>query len=673
MPHPVERGWLVIGLFLFVLLYMIGDILKNVTPVSNYQPSQEIIDITAGVQDDYAVGIRILQEPYVELNDRTIEADQNNGQLMFNAFVDESEVDINEAWKWKGTRSMARNKGVTMHAQLTANFILPLFIAQNEDDEEDRDMSEVMRDIIDWMAQPSNSNYQSSFLQIVYAMETNPVTYLGAEYNKVFQTIKEKSANGEMETSQILDEVLSGFNAPIWSATQVLISNAYERNIQKHKFNITRRYLDYSELEAKWGDHPNWQYVRAGYKSIYNDDDGLFYDVKEEDEIQTNLVAEESYRNRRDDIEIVFLGGIYMGDDNVDDNPIKHRDNRNAPKYNVTPFGYHRIGEHFFFYKSMMNALQWDDKLIDAMYEIAMNGEILQNEMPLAISGAEQINSEIVYPNAIISFKNPDAKVTPLLPPKNTRGLFDAMNEIERSMEDSSKIDSVRGGGRPEKDEKVGNVAIAQENAKINIRGVGRSLAESMIQYGDLMKDIAINNVTTAEIDELVGGVMKLKYRTFLLQNKTGSDKIADTKIKFDESLIGMKLTDKEKKEKGMKMLQDLVKKTGKGIDELKESIRLVNPDKFARLKYLTKIDIGQMLNKSPDFMRPVLMAMKAQFANDPFVDQQKLTRKVFQSVFDSEGDDLMKKNPLINGEQLPIDNQNVKNKVTNNIVSPVA
>ena len=57
---------------------------------------------------------------------------------------------------------MARNKGIAMHAQLTASYLLPLFQAQNEDDEIDKGFSEVMSDIIEWMAEPTNSNYQSS-------------------------------------------------------------------------------------------------------------------------------------------------------------------------------------------------------------------------------------------------------------------------------------------------------------------------------------------------------------------------------------------------------------------------------------------------------------------------------------------------------------------------------
>src|SRR3990167_5095477 len=98
--------------------------------VSNYQPPVEVTLFTKRVQDDYATGVEILNKPWVELNNRSIIEDQNRGQMMFNAFVDTSVEDVSEAWKWRGTRSKARNKGIALHAQLTLNYLLPLYTAQ---------------------------------------------------------------------------------------------------------------------------------------------------------------------------------------------------------------------------------------------------------------------------------------------------------------------------------------------------------------------------------------------------------------------------------------------------------------------------------------------------------------------------------------------------------------
>ncbi len=606
---------------------MIGVIYKE-TPISLYQPSNEVCDLTKEVKEDYERGDEILGRTWVELNGRSITDDQDRGQQMFNAFVDTSVEDPAEAWKWRGTRSMARNKGIALHANLTANYLLPLFVAQNENDEVDRDFSEVMRDIVEWMAAPTNSNYQSSFLQIVFGMLTNPVTYLGAEYCEVFQKIKEQAADGKRTTKEILDEVLSGFKAPILSANQVLITNPYERNIQKQRCIIKRRYCEKTELEAKYGDHPYWPLVQEGVRAVYDSKRGIFYDVTDVD--HPYLVAEEIYLNRREDMEVPFVNGIYMGDmDDVENNPIKHRSPSGAPKYNIVPFGYSRIGEHFYFYKSQMNVLGWDNMLYDAQSEVFMNRALLEAEMPVAISGSDQVDSDIMFPNAVVAFEDKDTKVTPLMPAGNLNGLSAAMAATEKSMNDSSVNETI-GGALPDANQKAYHVAQAQAAAKKLIGATAKCLAESIIQYGDLMKDIAINHITLPEVDELTGGAMKLKYRSFFLPKK-GSSSISKS-LRFDDSLIGISMSEDEKKYRSMKLLEE------SGYPKTKNSIVLVNPELFGKFKYLTRVDTEEMFAKNQEYWQPVLLNLKSALMKDPYTNQQKLTETLMESYFNSEG-----------------------------------
>ena len=613
---------------------MIGEIEKS-SSISSYQPSEAVAEFTCLVQKDYAQGQNILERSWLEFNDRSIIDDENRGQQMFNAFVDTAVEDPDEAWKWRGTRSRARNKGIAMHASLTANYLLPLFVAQNDEDEVDRDFSEVMRDIIEWMASPTNSNYQSSFLQIVFGMMSNPVTYLGAEYCEIFQKIREKNEDGSFTVKEILDQVLSGFQAPIWSSTQVLITNAYERNIQKQRRIIKRRYVEKSELEAKWKDHPNWTFVTEGMRSVYNDEDGLFYDIKDDE--HPYLVAEETALSRRDDSEVVFLGGIYMGEEDVENNPIYHRDNRNAPKYNIVPFGYRRIGDHFFYYKSMMNELGWDNALYDAMSEVVMNNALLEQDPPTVTSGGEKIDSEINFPGAVVASEDPNFKAQPIFPPKNFVAGFNALQATKESMDEGSLSETAT-GQLPDASQKAYTVAQAASAAKKIITGVGKSLGESVAMYGDLMKDIAINNITAPEVTELVGGQMKLKYRNFMLDNKEIGGKTVSKHLRFDQSLIGAEMTNDEIKEAHLELLKE------SGYPDNKVALLRINPEKFAKFNYYCKVDVEEMFAKNAEYWQPILLNLKTALAQDPYVDQEGLTRKLMYSYFRSEGDSLIKK-----------------------------
>jgi len=607
---------------------MIQDIYKKRTNVSSYQPSKEVAELTYIVKKDWSAGNEILHKPWDELNGYSVIDRMNKDQRTFNSFVDETVEDPDEAWKFRGTRSLARNKTMAMHAHLTANFIVPTIFAQNEKQEEDRDMSEVMRDVLEWMS--INSNYRSSFIVGTMGMLVNPVTYLGADYCEVFQKIKEKGEDGKLTTKEILDEVLSGFQVPVYSADQVLITNAFEQNIQKQRVIIQRRFVEYTDLEAKWGEHPNWQYVTPGIQSVYSEDDGLFYDVK--DEAHELLVEEAKWKCRRDDSEVVFLNGIYMGEENIDNNPIKHRDNRNAPKYNLIPFGYERINEHFFFFKSLINRVGWDNDLLDSMYEITMNREILDVLTPVVVSGAEKFDSQVVFPNSVVAFENPDAKVTPLLPARNPMAGYNAMSKIEESI-DKESINDTQSGQLPQASQKAFTVAKADNAAKIILKGAGRNLGISIIQYGDLMTDIALQHLTTAQIDEITGAE---KYRPFILQDQMVNGKKVSKKILFDASLVGKEMTDEEKKYASLKLLSKV------GYPNNKESVYLVNPHLFSKMKYMCRIEPDALLEKNTQFEQAMATNIYTLLRADPMIKPEPLIRKLLNSFYRGEADDMI-------------------------------
>jgi hypothetical protein len=611
---------------------VIGDIYKKQAVPSHYQPDKEVADFTGYVRKDFAQGNEIIHRSWVELNNRSIIEDQDRGKRTFNAFVDESIEDPQTAWQWRGTRSKARNQAIAMHAQLTAGYIVPMFMAQNDADDEDMDFSEVMRDTVEWMI--NNSNYKDSFFQVTMGMLVNPVTYMGADYANIFQKIKTKLDDG-YQVEEVLDEVLSGFQAPIYGATDILISNVYEQNIQKQRFIIKRRYIEYGEAEAKFMNHPNWQYVQPGIQSLYSDDDGAFYDVKDDD--HPFLVEEVVYMNRRDDTEVTFLGGVYMGTPDVEWNAIRHRDNRNAPKYNVVPFGYQRVNEHFFYYKSLMNTQYWDNELLDAQYQIGMNRAFLDANMPVAVTGTDKVDSDVIFPSSVVAFEDANTKVTPLLPQANLAGIFQAMDKVETSIEEAG-VSGTTAGQLPQASQKATSVAIANKHAETLIQGVGKTLAQSVVQYGDLMKDIAIQHLVVPQIDEILGGDIRLRYKTLILQNKMVDGHEVSKVLRFDESLIGRELTKKQKKERSMGLLEEI------DYPNNKKHIYLINPEQFSRFKYLCTVVPERMFPENEEFKQAMMSQIYAQFAENPFISLEALTRKTLYPVFRSETEELMKK-----------------------------
>lgn len=611
---------------------MISDVydLKNAS-VSGYQPSNEVAELTSYVKLAYGEGYQILHKEWEELNYYSVISRMNKDQRTFNSFVDESIEDPREAWKWRGTRSMARNRAIAMHAHLTAQYIMPGVFAQNEDHDSDEEMAEVMHDGLEWMS--VNSNYRPCFLLASMGMLVNPVTFLGAEYFEVMQNIKERTDEGVI-TKEILDEELSGFQAHVYSADQILITNAYEQNMQKQRAIIERKYIDYEEAKAKYGNHENWEYVTPGVKAIYNEDDGLFYEIKDED--SSKLVEEAIYKNRREDMEVPFINGIYFGPEDPGMAMMRHRDQRNAPKYNKVPFGYERINEHFFYYKSLMNKVGWDNQLLDAFYENTMNREILDILPPMQVSGDEQVDSEVIFPNTVVAFENPETKMSPILPPTRGEG-YRAMQSIEASISEGSVSDTTT-GQLPQASQKAFSVAQAQENSRVLLGGVGKTLGESVGQYGQLMIDIFLNNYTTAQVDEITGNI---KYRNFILEDQEVEGKSVSKKILFDEKLIGRKMSEEQMKQESLKMID------GQDYKKMTKHIRRVNPHLFSKMKYMIRIEPDTMLPKNQAFEKALASELYTQLRQDPLIQPEALVRNLLRKQVGGNIEKFMATEPL--------------------------
>lgn len=611
--------------------------------VSSFNPSKEIKDFTSMVQGDLDIGDEILNRSYVELNDRSVLEDDDKGKLTFNAWVDENIDDPALAWQWRGTRSKARNKALTVHANITATMAIPSFLAQNDDDEEDRDFSEMMDDSVEWLI--NNSNYKTSYLMATMGMLVNPVTYMGIEWTEVMQKIKERTESGDLVSREIIDEELSGFNAPVYSAEQVLISNAYEQNIQRQKCVTPWKYVEYADAKAMFGDHENWKHVKTGVRSVYNAGDGQFYEIK--DDSHPTMVRIETPMYRRDDTEVPFVGGIYMGDnENVEANPMRHRDNRNAPKIPIVPFGYQRITEHFFFFKSLMNSMYWDNNLLDAQYEMGMNTTFLVANAPIAVMGDDKIDGEIAFPSAVVAFKDKETKIQPILPNLNPRALFDAAKVTEESMEEGS-ISDTSSGQLPQASQKATSVAIANRASQIILQGTLKNLGASVLQVGSLMADIVINHISTAQLEEISGDNTKLKYKTLILKDKVVEGKQIDKILRFDETLLGKDMSPKQIKRAELKLLEE------SGFPDNTKHLYRINPLLFSRMKYLTRIEMEQMLSKNKEFRQALMSNIQAQYQENPFVDLESLTRKTLFSFLEGETEDVMKKSEQTLGNDL--------------------
>jgi len=558
---------------------MIGTLIVNEkseiqNKKSTYNPSSEVKDLTLVVSKDYQIGYDIQHRPFREFNDMSFLERMDADQKAFNAYIEAPSDDPDEAWRWNGTRPISRNKILSLAAHFITSTIYPSFFAQNDLDEEDRDMAEMMKYIVQWNI--IHSDYELAFLYGVIAALVNPVAYIGVEYLEAFQTIKEKLENGEIKEEEVIDEIFSGMQFPNIPAEEILITNAYQFDIQKQRAIMRERLVDYDEIEAKYGKHKNFKYVKAGITLFYNPTDSSFYEIQE----KNNFCKELIYYNRRKDLEVPFVNGVYLGDANVKANLIKHRDNKNQPKYPIVKFGAEPIDERrFYFYKSKAFAMLNDQQTLDRMRQMLIDGTFLEVMTPIGVIGETSIGSDIMFPGSVTNFPK-ETSVQELGKGRNLAAGWKADEEIERSIIESSQ-ENIRAGLESGGQKTAYEVGKIEQNARINLGIIGKMIIKMVADIGNLMIDNIITHQTVGEVGEMLGGTLKMKYRTFLLPEQQEDGKKVTKKIMFDGNLISKKMTKKEILKNSYKLLEEQG-----GLDSTK-TLYLVNPDKFRKMKYL--------------------------------------------------------------------------------------
>src|SRR3990167_2432510 len=250
---------------------------------------------------------------------------------------------------------------------------------------------------------------------------------------------------------------------------------------------------------------------------------------------------------------------------------------------------------------------------------------------PVAIMGEDNVDTSVMFPGAQFVTSNKDTKIQSILPQRQDN-MFQAIKMVEDSIKEASLSDTQM-GQLPEASQKAYSVAKADQIAKILLKGVGQSLGESIIQYGKLMVDIAINNLSTAVIEEIASGAKRMKYRQFVLSRQISKGKNITKILRYSENLLGKTMSQKEKDKANIKLYEEA------GEDKV---IMEVNPELAARMRYLIRIDVEEMFSENKEYTQRLLSQMYSLLRQDPLIDAETLVRKMMQSFFRSEGDELL-------------------------------
>lgn len=630
-----------------------GEVLEGYKKLSQspYQPGEEITKLFSRVQRDYQIAWSLQHRTFDEFDGVSLLKRAKLDQETFGAFVGAQFVPQQKRWRWKGRKNTSRNKLIGILAHMISGMLFPMVHAQNEEDEPDKMTARVMRILVEEHLR--KAGYETKFLYMVLSALVNPAILVEVDYVVAFQRIKERMANGEIQISDAIDTFLSGLALNIIPIDQLLLADFYTHDIQRQPYIIKVNRISWGSARkiyaGKYYDEngiDQFDFVEAGKTRVVmagNERQTLF-DI-EWTEADRSYVQELTIYYRDEDLEVTFVGGVFLGNlyDVYNTNPFSHRrmsliadEWKSIPIYPFAKSGFEPIDPtgRFAYFKSGAFKEYWDDATQNKMHQLLVDGTYLDVIKPLFIQGLTKVNSDVIAPGSVHGVPI-GSTVTPFSLGPNLVGAINAMNIQKEDMSESTQDKIMSGITQP-------NVTAtqsiqAQNQAKIFLGVFGVMIADLIAQIGYLTMDCIISHTTQGEVDATLPEALRINYKVILAKGKDKGIDITN-RIVFTDNMLGKEMSPEQiRKREWM-----LYNKAGED-----QRIYEVNPFRFARTVYSFYINPEDITNSAMgnDKQRKLT---KAQMLSQPFVypyvDQKALADEIIEDWSDGDADKLKMK-----------------------------
>ena len=475
--------------------------------------------------------------------------------------------------------------------------LYPTIHASNEENEEDKMSARVMRILIEDHLR--KAGYENKFLYMVLSALVNPAVLVEIDYLIAYQRINQKLASGEIKVLEAIDEFLTGLVLNVLTVDQLLIADFFTPNVQLQPFVIKVERISYGTARKIYGQHLDFKFVQSGKTRIVmaGQEKQTLYDI-EWTEADKNYVQKLTFFYRDEDLEVVFIGGVFMGNkENIyKNNSFKHRrlsvvkdEWVSIPIYPFASSFFEPIDPtgRFFYGKSGAFKEYWDDATQNKMHQLLIDGTYLDVIKPTFVQGLAKVDSTVMAPGAVVGIPTGSSITQYSLGP-NLPAAMQALKKQEEDMSESTQDKIMSGNTSPYITATQSEQAVQQ--ARIFIGVFSNLLAWVVRQIGDLVTDCEVQHTTSAELDFTIPGALRLKQKVLLAKSKYKGKDITN-RIVFTDKYMGKKMTKEEINKYEWKLWRE---KGGEGTDQ---EIYHVNPYKFARMKYSSYADPDAITN----------------------------------------------------------------------------
>lgn len=615
---------------------------------SSYQPDAEVLLLWKRCQDDYGRAWQLQHRPFDEFDGLSLLQRAKEDQRTFGAYVGAEYIPKQKAWRWRGRKNTARNKLIGLLAHMIAGMLYPMVYAQNQEDEEDKVTAQVMRILVEEHLR--KANYQMQFMYMALSALVNPAVFVSVEYVVAIQRIKDKAVNGKVTITEALDTLLTGLNLDIIPIDQLLLADFYIGDIQRQPYIIRVNRISYDQAREVYGDHDDFQYVEAGKTRVVmtGSEHATLYSL-DWTEADVTAVQEITFYYRAEDLEVTWVGGVFMGSktDVYNTNPFKHRrmsligdEWKTIPVYPIAKSGFEPIDPtgRFTYFKSAAFKEYWDDAGVNKAHQLLRDGMYLDVIKPILGTGIQKVDANVLAPGAYITTPNKDATLTAWSMGSNLPQAMAVLQEEKNDMSESTLSSIMQGQMGSRQTAYAVNAALT--NAKIILGLFSFMMADLVRQVGELTIDVIVSHTTQGELDATLPEALNLKFRTILVKSKDKGRDITN-KIVFTDALLGKKYTPEQARGKSF----DLLAQAG-GLNT-DQRIFEVNPYRFARTIFTMWVDPDKITASAIGLNRDQKMqdiTMLTQPFVYPFVDQQALANEVIEEYGGNDSDKLKKK-----------------------------
>ena len=599
---------------------------KTLDTPSFYNPDGRTKTRFQDIQRDFVQADQIRNSDYSEFNDRSLMTYMNDSQKAFNSYVPPSSLNPDNAWRANTVRPITRNKIISIAAHITSFLLHPKVRAQNAHDDEDRDAAMVMSDLMDYSN--DQSKYEKLMVFSVISALVNPAVIIHEGYSNVTRTIKEVQPEGNWVEKEIEDEQFSGFQNDIVPVDEFYIGDIYQHEIQRQPFLIWRRVIDYQNARMKYEGNENFdKFVRPGIRVFFTDEHDTFYE-QYDDDLGDRLVEEVVYYNRFADLEIRIVNGIMMDDP---DQPIRRKDK----DYPFAKSGYELIDEgKFFYYKSLADGLKDDQRVVNTLYNMVLDGTFINLMPPAVVFGNEEIDSSVIQPGVITTMSN-DTRFETIRTNNNLNAGLNAISVVEKSMSESA-TDPLQSGQGMQGAQTAFEISRLEQNAKTVLGLFGKMIKFLVEDFGKLRIDTILQHMTIAEGMETTGDATRLRFRNFIVPGRVIEGKTKARKIRFNLSSPG---SEEAMLKRSFELLEEADKKD--------ITIAEVNPSIFRDMKYFVKVEGDVKLGDSEAVKKALDLEAYDRAIQNPFADQEQLLKDfVLEARAPGESDKYIREAP---------------------------